>query len=205
VPVAHRVVHRRRPCHTHALLRHPGGLGGWGGRAGARACCLLGGGGRLGKRCVVSARCFERRAAQARQRHSDPQPCMLPSHSTQGSYALPPYLTTHTAPLPPPPPTPLGLQGSDNVDHWRVNLTFDPVPFEDAALGVRVHRGVYEAATALYHRFLPLVQDHLASHPFAQVGLVGGIGGCGSWVLLLEGGARGGGGCCCTHPWTPRG
>jgi hypothetical protein len=97
------------------------------------------------------------------------------------------------------------IQGSDNVDHWRVNLTFDPVPFEDAALGVRVHRGVYEAATALYHRFLPLVQDHLASHPFAQVGLVGGIGGCGSWVLLLEGGARGGGGCCCTHPWTPRG
>lgn len=39
----------------------------------------------------------------------------------------PPYLTT--------------LQGSDNLDHWRVNLTFDPVPFEDPALGVRVRWG----------------------------------------------------------------
>lgn len=30
------------------------------------------------------------------------------------------------------------IQGSDNLDHWRVNLTFDPVQFEDAALGVKV-------------------------------------------------------------------
>lgn len=30
------------------------------------------------------------------------------------------------------------LQGSDNLDHWRVNLTFDPVPFEDPALGIKV-------------------------------------------------------------------
>ena len=30
-------------------------------------------------------------------------------------------------------------QGSDNLDHWRVNLTFDPVPFEDPTLGVKVH------------------------------------------------------------------
>jgi hypothetical protein len=36
------------------------------------------------------------------------------------------------------------IQGSDNLDHWRVNLTFDPVAFED--LGVKVHRGVYETA-----------------------------------------------------------
>ena len=30
------------------------------------------------------------------------------------------------------------IQGSDNLDHWRVNLTFDPVPWEDAALGIKV-------------------------------------------------------------------
>ena len=34
------------------------------------------------------------------------------------------------------------LQGSDNLDHWRVNLTFDPVPFEDPALGVKVRWGM---------------------------------------------------------------
>lgn len=45
----------------------------------------------------------------------------------------------------------------------------------------QVHRGVYEAAQLLYDRFLPLVQDHLASSPFAKVGagwrLVGGLAG----------------------------
>lgn len=34
----------------------------------------------------------------------------------------------------------------------------------------QVHRGVYEAAQQLYDRFLPLVQEHLASSPFAKVG-----------------------------------
>lgn len=30
------------------------------------------------------------------------------------------------------------VQGSDTFDHWRVNLTFDPVLFEDPAWGVKV-------------------------------------------------------------------
>lgn len=30
------------------------------------------------------------------------------------------------------------IQGSDNFDHWKVNLTFDPMVFEDEALGVKV-------------------------------------------------------------------
>jgi hypothetical protein len=78
------------------------------------------------------------------------------------------------------------IQGSDNLDHWRVNLTFDPVPFEDPALGVKVHRGVYEAAQQLYDRFLPLVQDHLASSPFAKVSFTGhSLGGSLGTVLLL--------------------
>ncbi|KAL6784205.1 PGD1 [Auxenochlorella protothecoides x Auxenochlorella symbiontica] len=53
------------------------------------------------------------------------------------------------------------LQGSDTLDHWRVNLTFDPVPFEGAELGAQVHRGVYELACALYPVFLPLVREHV--------------------------------------------
>ena len=51
----------------------------------------------------------------------------------------------------------------------RVNLTFDPVVFEDPELGVKVHRGVYAAAQALYDRFLPLVEEHLASSPYAKI------------------------------------
>jgi hypothetical protein len=30
------------------------------------------------------------------------------------------------------------IQGSDSLDHWITNLTFDPVPFEEAGLGVKV-------------------------------------------------------------------
>lgn len=31
------------------------------------------------------------------------------------------------------------IQGSETIDHWRVNLSFDPVVFEDKSLGVKVH------------------------------------------------------------------
>ena len=36
------------------------------------------------------------------------------------------------------------IQGSTSLDHWSINFKFDPVIFESPALGVRVHRGVYE-------------------------------------------------------------
>jgi hypothetical protein len=44
------------------------------------------------------------------------------------------------------------IQGSDNLDHWRVNLTFDPVAFEDASLGVkaRAPRGRMRACPACW-------------------------------------------------------
>lgn len=78
------------------------------------------------------------------------------------------------------------IQGSDTVDHWRVNLTFDPVPFEDPSLGVKVHRGAYESAMHLYDKFLPLIHEHLDSSPFAKVCLVGhSMGGSLATLLLL--------------------
>lgn len=40
------------------------------------------------------------------------------------------------------------IQGSDSLDHWKTNLMFEPVVFEDADLGIKVHRGAYEAAQA---------------------------------------------------------
>ena len=34
------------------------------------------------------------------------------------------------------------IQGSDTLDHWKLNLTFDPVAFEDPTLGVKVRARV---------------------------------------------------------------
>lgn len=50
----------------------------------------------------------------------------------------------------------LGLQGSDNLDHWKVNLTFDPVAFEDEALGVKV-RWLLITGRVLVSRLFELV------------------------------------------------
>lgn len=78
------------------------------------------------------------------------------------------------------------IQGSDNLDHWRVNLTFDPVVFEDPALGAYVHRGVYETALVLYDRFLPLVEEHIASHPSARIAFTGhSLGGSLGTLLMM--------------------
>ena len=38
--------------------------------------------------------------------------------------------------------------------------------FEDAELGVSVHRGVYETAAVLYARFEPLVAEHISELSF---------------------------------------
>eukprot|EP00198_Chlamydomonas_reinhardtii_P003769 XP_001693105.1 triacylglycerol lipase-like protein [Chlamydomonas reinhardtii] len=78
------------------------------------------------------------------------------------------------------------IQGSDTLDHWKLNLTFDPVVFEEPALGVKVHRGVYEAALVLYERFLPLVYEHLEASPFSKVTFTGhSIGGSMATLLML--------------------
>ena len=78
------------------------------------------------------------------------------------------------------------LQGSTSIGHWAINLNIEPVPFEDAALGVRVHRGVYEAAIELYDELLPLVRQHLASSPNARVALGGhSLGGSVAAVIML--------------------
>eukprot|EP00850_Spirogloea_muscicola_P025947 SM004943S17372 [mRNA] locus=s4943:3:1018:- [translate_table: standard] len=57
----------------------------------------------------------------------------------------------------------IAIQGSVSLASWQANLSFDPVAFENPALGVMVHRGTYEAAKALYAQVLPTVQAHVAS------------------------------------------
>lgn len=72
------------------------------------------------------------------------------------------------------------------MESWRANLSFDPVTFEDPALGVSVHRGMYEAALALYPRFAPMVAEHLAASPFARISFTGhSLGGSISTILAI--------------------
>ncbi len=78
------------------------------------------------------------------------------------------------------------IQGSDNIDHWRVNLTFDPVQFESSSLGMKAHRGVYEAACKLYDIFLPLVQDYIEKYPHGTIAFTGhSLGGSLGTMLML--------------------
>eukprot|EP00803_Ostreobium_quekettii_P009665 evm.model.scf_784EXC.4 EVM.evm.TU.scf_784EXC.4 scf_784EXC:48965-56206(+) len=78
------------------------------------------------------------------------------------------------------------IQGSVGLDTWQTNLTFDPVVFEDEAFGVRVHRGAYESAKALYAFFEPLVKDHLESSPNAKICFTGhSLGGSLATVVML--------------------
>eukprot|EP00200_Dunaliella_tertiolecta_P009218 CAMPEP_0202391792 /NCGR_PEP_ID=MMETSP1127-20130417/92026_1 /ASSEMBLY_ACC=CAM_ASM_000462 /TAXON_ID=3047 /ORGANISM="Dunaliella tertiolecta, Strain CCMP1320" /LENGTH=1603 /DNA_ID=CAMNT_0048994249 /DNA_START=136 /DNA_END=4947 /DNA_ORIENTATION=+ len=83
------------------------------------------------------------------------------------------------------------IQGSITLQHWQINLQFDPVIFEDPAYGVRVHRGVYEAALKLYDDLVPLVRQHLASaqspsQPPPRIAFTGhSLGGSLSTLLTL--------------------
>jgi hypothetical protein len=77
-------------------------------------------------------------------------------------------------------------QGSDSIESWRTNLSFDPVTFEDSELGVQVHRGIYSAALALYPRFAAIVTEHLHTSPYARVSFTGhSLGGSIATVLAL--------------------
>ncbi|GAQ80283.1 hypothetical protein KFL_000500360 [Klebsormidium nitens] len=53
------------------------------------------------------------------------------------------------------------IQGSDSLASWQTNFSFEPVPFEDPALGIMVHRGIYDAAKGLYAQLLPFVKQHM--------------------------------------------
>lgn len=57
----------------------------------------------------------------------------------------------------------------------------------DVAILLQVHRGVYEAAKLLYERYKPMVEEHLATSPFAKVSFTGhSLGGSlGSLLMLM--------------------
>ncbi|KAH7431286.1 hypothetical protein KP509_08G041100 [Ceratopteris richardii] len=76
------------------------------------------------------------------------------------------------------------IQGSESMAAWQVNLFFEPTKFE--GLDVLVHRGVYEAANALYDQLLPEVLAHFSAHgELAQVRFTGHSLGGGLATLLV--------------------
>jgi len=78
------------------------------------------------------------------------------------------------------------IQGSESLESWVTNLTFEPTAFEDPALNVTVHRGVYEVAQQMYDRLLPLVEEHLGRSPFAKVSFTGhSLGGAIAVALMM--------------------
>lgn len=56
------------------------------------------------------------------------------------------------------------IEGTDSVATWQTNISFDPVTFEDDELNIRIHRGVYQAAQALY----PIVERYVEQHAGAM-------------------------------------
>ena len=77
------------------------------------------------------------------------------------------------------------VEGSDSVDSWKSNLTFEPAEFEGLS-GVTVHRGMYDAAKGLYHQFLPIALEHLAQGPEYCITFTGhSLGGSLGMLLAL--------------------
>ncbi|KAH7404770.1 hypothetical protein KP509_15G041800 [Ceratopteris richardii] len=76
------------------------------------------------------------------------------------------------------------IQGSESLASWQANLFFEPTQFE--GLEVFVHRGIYEAAEALYDQVLAETLDHFSIHGNrARVRFTGHSLG-GSLALLLS-------------------
>ena len=81
----------------------------------------------------------------------------------------------------------ISIEGSTSLASWQTNLTFQPVPFEDPRLDVRVHRGAYDAARIIFDKVEACVRAHVATHGAnARVHITGhSIGGSLAMVLGL--------------------
>lgn len=77
------------------------------------------------------------------------------------------------------------IQGSESLASWQTNLLFEPTKFE--GLDVLVHRGIYEAANALYEQVLPEVLAYFSAHgDRTQIRLTGhSLGGSLATLLAL--------------------
>jgi hypothetical protein len=65
-------------------------------------------------------------------------------------------------------------------------MSSDLVTFESYSLGAKINAKLYQEASALYNRFMPLLLDYLEENPTGRVQLVGaGLGGALATVLGL--------------------
>ena len=71
------------------------------------------------------------------------------------------------------------IQGSETIDHWRVNLSFDPVVFEDKSLGVKVTLLAFLTQHGHHHRTICLLSgcEHAAAYSVLLVEI---------WILILR-------------------
>ena len=81
----------------------------------------------------------------------------------------------------------ISIEGSTSLASWQTNLTFQPVPFEDPALDVRVHRGSYDCAKVLFKQIEGAVTEHIKRHGTdAKIHITGhSLGGSLAMVLAM--------------------
>lgn len=76
--------------------------------------------------------------------------------------------------------------GGNRLPHSPSQLQADLVPMEKEGLGALVSRGLYEEATALYSRLLPLMLEHLQGEDGNRLCLTGqGVGGSLATLLMI--------------------
>jgi len=86
----------------------------------------------------------------------------------------------------------ISLQGSDSVDHWVTNLSFEPIDFEGGDLKVKIHAGIYKAAQKLESQLFPAMEEHIARHGRARAKFVftghslGGAIACALVMMLVH-------------------
>lgn len=79
------------------------------------------------------------------------------------------------------------IQGSYDMDHWKLNLSFDPVPLKEHPLGnqMRVHRGTLHAARRMLKDLTPYIQQHLRTDG-TTIDFIGhSAGGAVATILLM--------------------
>eukprot|EP00898_Chlorokybus_atmophyticus_P005175 jgi/Chlat1/5659/Chrsp37S05479 len=77
------------------------------------------------------------------------------------------------------------IQGSESLASWQANISFYPVAFEGSDT-VKVHRGIYQIALALFDKLQPCIKAYLTANPKGRISFTGhSLGGSLSVLLAL--------------------
>lgn len=81
------------------------------------------------------------------------------------------------------------IQGTNSLDHWKLNLQFDPVPLA-AAAATHVHRGSHELAMATYREVAPFIRqvpEHITRFCFTGHSVGGSVATLLAVMLIMNG------------------